>query len=219
MNLRGQAADLSGLLPQLLASIGTRKYVLIVIDPIYKVLGRRDENDAGHIAGLLNDLERLAVRTGAAVVFAAHFSKGNQAGKSAIDRVSGSGVFARDADTILTLTEHAEGDAYTVEATVRNHAETPPFVVRWRYPLMERDVALDPVKLKQAKGRTAVHNADDILKILSDGAMSYKVWAATAKEQAGIGPTTFKNLLGKLKASGKVEQDKLTQAYVKAGKV
>jgi len=36
------------------------------------------------------------VKTGAAVGFGAHYSKGNQAGKEAIDRVSGSGVFARD---------------------------------------------------------------------------------------------------------------------------
>jgi len=39
----------------------------------------------------------------AASVFGAHFSKGNQAGKESIDRISGSGVFARDPDTILVI--------------------------------------------------------------------------------------------------------------------
>lgn len=219
MNLRGEAAGSSTLIPKVLARIGARKYALIVVDPIYKLLGNRDENDAGHVAAMLNDLERLAVETGAAVVFAAHFSKGGQAGKTSIDRMSGSGVFARDPDTVLTLTAHDEADAFVAEFTLRNHPPIEPFGVRWRFPLMVRDNVLNPAKLKQGRGRTAVHSGDELLGILGDNAMSYKVWAAAAKEQAGIGPTTFKNLLGKLKAAGKVEQDKLTQAYSKAGKV
>ncbi len=133
--------------------------------------------------------------------------------------MSGSGVFARDPDTILALTQHEETDAFSVEATLRNHPPVEPFVVRWEYPVMKRAEDLNPTKLRQARGRTAVHSGDDLLGILGDASMSYKVWAAAAKEKAGIGPTTFKNLLVKLKAGGKVEQDKLTQAYSKAGKV
>jgi len=83
-------------------------YALIILDPVYKCMGHRDENAAGDIGSLLNEVERLAVQTGAAVVFGAHFSKGSQAGKESIDRVSGSGVFARDPDSILTLTRHEE---------------------------------------------------------------------------------------------------------------
>lgn len=86
-NLRGHAADLSRLLPQLLRGIGRDHYDLIILDPIYKLLGSRDENKAGDIASLLNQIERLAVLTGAAVIFGAHYSKGNQAGKESIDRV------------------------------------------------------------------------------------------------------------------------------------
>jgi RecA-family ATPase len=63
-NLRGKAADLSKLLPLLLRAIG-HEYVLIIIDPIYKLLGLRDENKAGDIASLLNEIEALAFETGA----------------------------------------------------------------------------------------------------------------------------------------------------------
>lgn len=38
---------------------------------------------------------RLTVETGAGVAFGSHFSKGNQIQKESIDRISGSGVFAR----------------------------------------------------------------------------------------------------------------------------
>jgi RecA-family ATPase len=43
----------------------------------------------------MNEMEEIAIKTGAAVVFAAHFSKGNQAAKSSIDRISGSGCFCK----------------------------------------------------------------------------------------------------------------------------
>src|SRR5580700_5023806 len=42
-------------------------------------MGGRDENAAGDIAALLNEFEKLAVHTGAAVIYSAHYSKGNQA--------------------------------------------------------------------------------------------------------------------------------------------
>lgn len=133
-NLRGYAADLSTIIPEIIRQAESEAFSLIVLDPIYKVLGDRDENAAGDIGGLLNEIERLAVKTGAAVVFGAHFSKGNQAGKESMDRIGGSGVYARDPDTILVLTKHEEEDAFTVETTLRNHPPVEPFVVRWQFP-------------------------------------------------------------------------------------
>ena len=151
-NLRGKAADLSRLRPLLLQRIAQNDFVLIIIDPIYKLLGLRDENKAGDIACLLNEIEALAVETGAAVAFGAHYSKGNQAGKEVIDRIGGSGVFARDPDSILNFTRHEEENCFTVDATLRNHPPIKPFVARWEYPLMCVDSLLDPDRLKQAKG-------------------------------------------------------------------
>ena len=111
-NLRGFATDFSVLIPKILSRVKDERYALIVLDPIYKGLGKRDENKAGDIASLCNEIEQLAVQSGAAVVFGAHYSKGNQAGKEAIDRIGGSGVFARDPDVILTMTPHEEKNAY-----------------------------------------------------------------------------------------------------------
>jgi RecA-family ATPase len=140
--LRGKAADLSKLRPQLLQGINQNEHVLIIIDPIYKLLGLRDENKAGDIASLLNEIEALAVETGAAIAFGAHYSKGNQAGKEVIDRIGGSGVFSRDPDSILNFTKHEQEDCFTVDATLRNHPPIKSFVVRWEYPLLCVDVTL-----------------------------------------------------------------------------
>ena len=152
-NLRGYGADLTLLKPRMLDKINCGEYSLIILDPIYKCLGNRDENKAGDIATLMNELEALAVESGAAVAFGAHFSKGNQSGKDSIDRIGGSGVFARDPDAILVMTRHEQDDAYVIESTLRNFPPLQPFCVRWEYPLMVPAPELNPESLKQSSGR------------------------------------------------------------------
>jgi hypothetical protein len=198
-NLRGYAADLSTLLGKILEAAGSDKFDLIVIDPIYKVLGNRDENRAGDIASLLNQIERLAVQSGAAVVFGAHFSKGNQAAKESIDRIGGSGVFARDPDSILIFTKHEEDDAFTVDATLRNHPPLKPFVVRWKFPLMVVDDLLDPSKLKQIGGRTKQHHKADLLALLGTDSLRPTKWKKLAAGDCGMSERTFYRLLRELR--------------------
>jgi hypothetical protein len=149
-NLRGYATSHKEIFPKIERRVSGNDYGLIVLDPIYKLYGAGDnENGASEIAALMNSIESLAVKTGAAVAFGAHYSKGNQASKDAIDRVSGSGVFARDPDTLLNFTRHQENDCYTVEATLRNFPPMEPFVVKWEYPLFVRQDDLNPAALKQ----------------------------------------------------------------------
>lgn len=149
-NLRGFATDFSVLIPKILSRVKDERYALIVLDPIYKGLGKRDENKAGDIASLCNEIEQLAVQSGAAVVFGAHYSKGNQAGKEAIDRIGGSGVFARDPDAILTMTPHEEKDAYVIDLTLRALPQLDAFVVRWSSCLFQRDATADATRIKTA---------------------------------------------------------------------
>ena len=77
---------------------------MIIIDPIYKLMGGRNENAAGEMAEFLNLFEKLSNETGAAVVYSHHFAKGLAAGKDQLDRASGSGVFSRHPDGIITMT-------------------------------------------------------------------------------------------------------------------
>jgi RecA-family ATPase len=147
-NLRGHATDFSALIPKILGRIRDTGYSLILIDPIYKGLGARNENDAGDIASLLNEVEQLVSKSGAAAVFGAHFSKGNQAGKESIDRIGGSGVFARDPDVILTMTPHEEDDAHVIDLTLRALPPVKPFVARWCESIFIADRNADPAQLK-----------------------------------------------------------------------
>lgn len=164
-NLRGHSTDFSALIPKILGRIRDTGYSLILIDPIYKGLGARNENDAGDIASLLNEVEQLAVKSGAAVVFGAHFSKGNQAGKESIDRIGGSGVFARDPDVILTMTLHEEDDAHVIDLTLRALPPVKPFVVRWNAFLFVADRDADPERLKAVQGPTKKEKAKATYKM------------------------------------------------------
>lgn len=209
-NLRGHAAPFHKLLPEMKARIRPGAYSAIFVDPIYKGLGGRDENSAGDIGELCNELERLAVATGAAIVFAAHYSKGNQAGKESIDRIGGSGVFGRDADSIITLTKHETEGAYTVELTLRNLPEQPAFVVQWDFPLMRETPELDPGDLKQAGGRKPEFNVNQLLEVLPAAGLENKEWLKAADEENGIGERTFYRLRKELETSGKIIKSKVT---------
>ena len=129
--LRGHGEGIELMVADMMEALLREKFALIIFDPIYKALGNRDENKAGDVASLCNELERIAVQTGAAIAFGAHYSKGNQAAKESIDRIGGSGVFARDPDAILTMTAHEREECFVVEATLRNFPPRAPFVVKW----------------------------------------------------------------------------------------
>jgi hypothetical protein len=154
-NLRGHNADLTLLRPKLEEQLARYEFGLIVLDPAYKVLGDRDENANGDIASLMNELEALVQRTGAAVVVAHHFAKGDSTAKSAIDRMSGAGAWARDPDSILVLTPHEEEDCFTVSTILRNLPQMDEFVVRWDYPrmLLAKDLNPDALRRPQAKNK------------------------------------------------------------------
>lgn len=207
-NLRGYAADISSIHTQMTDALKTRNLSLIVVDPIYKIMGGRDENSTRDIANLLNHIEKLAVETGAAVVFGSHFAKGNPALKEAIDRISGSGVYARDPDSILTLTRHQEENRFVVEPVLRNFPPMPSFVVQWLHPLMSRDNGADPAELKGVKGgRPRKFEPESLVAILDLNSMSKKEWMNAAMNIHGMSEATFKRLASEAQTKGLVEKN------------
>jgi hypothetical protein len=189
------------------------QYSLIILDPLYKFLGGRNENDAGDMADLFADIECLSDETGAAVVVGAHFSKGNQALKEAIDRISGSGVFARDPDSIMVMTEldEKQGDfTFQVEARLRKFKPLKKFAVRWEEPLMVRDDTLDADDLKGKAGRKKEHSSVDLLEMLpSDGSgITRDEFKKQANDRLGIKDTTFATLSNELLENGGIAKKK-----------
>jgi hypothetical protein len=201
-NLRGHNADISLLRPKLEEQLAKFNFGLIILDPAYKVLGNRDENANGEIADLMNQFEALAQKTGAAIVVAHHFAKGDSTAKNALDRMSGAGAWARDPDTIMVLTPHEEPDCFTVSSILRNLPQLPEFVVAWDFPLMKvaRDLNPDALRRPQAKNKVC-SDKEFMDEYLSETPASRGNIVAAASKNA-VSPATTDRYLKRLSEAG-----------------
>jgi len=214
-NLRGLCYDLSLLADVLRARVMASGQIdLLIIDPIYKALGDLDENSAGDMAQLMQKVEDLSEAIGAAVVFGAHFSKGNQASKEAIDRISGSGVFARDPDAILTMTRHTERGSFVVASDLRYLPHLPDFVVTWEFPLMRIDEGKDPRDLfipgakpdRKDTPRQAPFTPEEVLAVLPEGGLTADAWRTVVIQKLGRAGRDFYEAKGVLLEKGRVKK-------------
>ena len=181
LNLQGVTVDFELLAETIIERARNEKYSLIILDPIYKAMVGRSENSASTVGVLCNQIDRIIEATGAAVIFAHHYTKGNAAKKNQIDRMSGSGVFARDADSIITLTEHQQKNCYVVEMTLRNLAPQPPFVIEWKYPVMVERPDRSPVDFKTDEA-TEDDEYEPLVCLLDESPLTTAEWLEAAGE-------------------------------------
>ena len=171
-NLRGHATTMERLAPKLIRRCEKQGYIAVIIDPIYKVMNG-DENKAGDMAAFCNQFDAIANALNCSVIYCHHFSKGFQGGKKSIDRASGSGVFARDPDAILTVTEldvpeslvESKGIPLRIEYTLREFKPLEPTDIWNRYPIHYVDdegilSEYEPPSVDGEKAKTAQKNAE-----------------------------------------------------------
>ncbi len=186
---------------------------LVILDPLYKLMVGKEENSTATVSGVADVIDGIASTCNAAVAYGAHFSKGNQSSKEVADRINGSGVAGRDADSILTLTKHTEKDCASLEAVLRNCPPMPAKVMRWNFPLMEEAKELDPADLKKVGGRPESCPKEELLDLVSKP-LSYSEWRKAA-ESIGCPKPTFDRKRRELIASGLVAQTPGTLLWVK----
>ena len=145
-NLRGHAVPLDQLVPKLIRRVRDQRLDAIIIDPIYKVI-TGDENSASDMAAFCNQFDRICNETGCSTIYCHHHSKGSQGSKRAMDRASGSGVFARDPDAQLDMIElemdettrnslaDAGATAWRLEGNLREFESFKPLDFWFRYPV------------------------------------------------------------------------------------
>jgi hypothetical protein len=159
VNLRGKSFKIHEL-PGLASQLESHKYLLAAIDPAYKLLSGLQESNTGDIIRFLASIEEFATRLDAAAAISHHFAKGDAAAKEAIDRASGSGVWARDPDALVFLSPHAKDAHYTVNVEVRSFAQVDQFVIRWDHPRFYAASDADPDDLRAPKpGRKSKNSA------------------------------------------------------------
>ena len=165
-NLRGYAMKLDDLVPKLVARAKDLNLDVILVDPIYKVI-TGDENSASDMAAFCNEFDRIATLLKCSVIYCHHHSKGSQGFKKAMDRASGSGVFARDPDAQLDMLEIEPNEKYVdantdtawqIESSLREFPNIIPKRIWFRYPLHEEEtdgeLKSQPVKDGNKGGRT-----------------------------------------------------------------
>ena len=59
-NLRGYSADLAKLRPKIIEKLAKKEYDVVIFDPIYKLYGGKDENSAGEMGQLMNEMDKIA---------------------------------------------------------------------------------------------------------------------------------------------------------------
>jgi hypothetical protein len=212
-NLRGYSAPHAIIIPQIIERAKSLGYGLVIIDPSYKLIGQGDENSASDVGAMMTSFELIAVETQAAVLFGAHFAKGNAAAKEAIDRISGSGVFARDPDTILTFTHHEAPNCFTVEATLRNLPPINSFVVEWTHPYFQRKPDLDPADLKKRPGRPKTYSDTDVLDLLKPASLTSGNWQKRAFSELGVSRGVFFDILKRLSGNGLALKSKINDCW------
>jgi hypothetical protein len=151
--LRGHVHELEAKHLEMLAQMIEDKAVgLFNIDPIYRLLGTKQENLTSDVSRLLEPFLAITQKLIIAFLYAHHFAKGDPAMREAIDRGSGSGVFGRLPDVIIDLAPHKERDCLIVSVIQRNYPEITPFVIRWENFLFHRDDKLNPGDLRKRSG-------------------------------------------------------------------
>ena len=200
-NLRGCRADLAQIQNELIAASQEGQVVLIIFDPVYKLRPGLSEIDAAEISSLLSDVEAIAQVTDAAVAWVHHFAKGNASAKESIDRASGSGVWARDPDVVLTLTPNNDETCLGVEMNLRNFEQVKPFAVRWQYPLWVRDSKIDPLDHKRPLpyGGARRKTTEAVMRhVPASGPIGRAELVETVRADEGVGTRTIENMIAAL---------------------
>lgn len=156
-NLRGRQSPMDKLTPLAINRYKGKGFAAIIIDPIYKVI-TGDENNASDMGRFCGYFDRLGQELEASPIYCHHDSKGAAMKYSnTMDRSSGSGVFARDPDAILSFTQlnviseavtnykdHVPDacdvvTAWEMNATLREFAPMPPTRLWFDYPVHKVD--------------------------------------------------------------------------------
>ncbi len=215
-NLRGHAAAIETLRPRIQDELA--QYSLVIFDPLYKMLGSRSENDAGEMGSLMNEIESIAVNSDCSVVIGAHYRKGGAGDGKSMDRISGSGVLARDPDAILTMSDledqtdedDTERECCVIEPILRNFPPTAPFGLYWYCPVFRHGDWINIEKVKGKAGGQAKYYADDLKGMFKDmGAFTYTEGWKKAMEELGCGEATAKKLIKRAEEKGIVKKSEL----------
>lgn len=185
-------------------------YILASVDPIYRLLGGKSESDPAAVSDLLTRFLNLGSKTNSSIALLQHFTKGDQSQKESQDRFSGTSIWSRFPDSLLTFTDLQDRDCFSCEFTLRSFEPIEPFAVRWQFPRFRIDDALDPDNLKEPRGRPRKTSLDQFCAVLTTGeTLPHSEFMRRAQKLLGISPRSFNRRLKEATAAKAIYFSKL----------
>jgi len=167
---------------------------LVILEPSYKLVTPSTQGTNGEYTVLeyLEALDEISHELKCGVITSHHSPKGDLSGRSSLDLFSGTGVWARDPDVLVTLRPH-EKDEHTILQTTRRHG--PPLddvVLRWEYPLHELAPNEDASAIRNPKSKKA-ETESKLIEVLEQAPVdgwSNAQWLAAARAK-GVSEATY----------------------------
>jgi len=183
---------------------------LVILDPLYKLLGNREENSNGDMGELMQAIrERFCNGDKTAVMLVHHFPKGDMSKRQSLDKFAGAGAIARDADTLITITP--EGETFRLEYTTRDYKAGCPLELKMDFPVV--DVA-GPAEVFTPKAKAAANHA--LLRdLVSDNTgMNKADLVAKFMVETGLSKSMAYKAITAAEKSKAIERTKLEKTYV-----
>ena len=168
---------------------------VVILDPLYKLDGGADECDMQERKRLIEDLERVTVETGAALVYAHHDAKGISGDRDIRDRGAGSSIINRDVDSTMALTPWGDKDCDNADylsvlsVLSRNAPPHEDITLEFSNGSFCRNDAIEPVKATSKNVRKPAGNDKDDARELAK--MATMGEAVSMKELRSYGREKF----------------------------
>lgn len=181
---------------------------LVILEPSYKMVEAsvQGTNSEMMVAQYLEALNEIAAPLQCGIITSHHSPKGDLSTRNSIDLFSGTGVWARDPDLLITMRPHEKDDHVIFDMTRRHGALVEPLVLCWETPFHRVAHGEDPTKIRTKQSSQKVETTNKVLEALVDAPESG--WRNCDWKQAcgrvGISEATFHRHRKTL-----VEQDKV----------
>jgi hypothetical protein len=118
-------------------------------------------------------------------------------------------------DQFMTMTEHEEPRAFTVDLILRNFPPMDSFVVRRNHPLMEVEEQLDATKIKKKPGAKLAVTPGQALACLKNDSTHGEWWTAFHAQYPTVSDDTFDRRIATLVNERKIFKSEIDGKYTR----
>jgi RecA-family ATPase len=196
MNLREQIGSETRL-DDLLTTCVEKDITFCLIDPMYLFVG--DEIDQTEVKTRLAELKRFSA-VGITTVSVYHATKGLIGDKQVIDRIAGSGIFARDADAMISLALHENKQDVVMSHAIRNYSAPEDKTISFAEGVFV-DSELPPAEFNSRSRPKREFDLESIARTVTHEMTYEETWSAIQTEHH-VGQNAAKVLLTHCYAKG-----------------